>query len=277
LVLVIIVAGFQWTSDPSIMVSIFDSESRLATRISTAMFGTSISNVAFAVTWIILAKQADSLVPVNAAGEFFPGFIVKLSLSWKKYFSFTPQPKHIDAGDTWMTAAFSLSGQAEDKSCFRCAQSVAMFGFGWLVAKCVRIASCVQMHLKELFVMTHQSAMLKSQGIQTWLVYGILATMVSATTAQNVWTTAQLIQARYQLAAATAGNVVVFAGGYINDAGDVSDNVDLYNTATGEWTTSQLSVARSELAAGSAGTIAIFAGGWIGSALQQLLFKDYVL
>jgi hypothetical protein len=54
------------------------------------------------------------------------------------------------------------------------------------------------------------------------------------------------------------------------DAGDVSDNVDLYNTATGAWTTSQLSVARYQLAAASAGTIAIFAGGRVGSALQLL-------
>jgi hypothetical protein len=49
--------------------------------------------------------------------------------------------------------------------------------------------------------------------------------------------------------------------------GDVSNVVDVYNSATGAWSTATLSGARAFLAAASVGNVALFAGGWIGSAL----------
>ncbi len=82
--------------------------------------------------------------------------------------------------------------------------------------------------------------------------------------ATGAWTTALLSVARYDLAAASVGNVAFFAGG----AADASFNaVDVYNSATGAWTTAQLSVARWYLAAASVGNVALFAGGLTGSAL----------
>ncbi len=79
--------------------------------------------------------------------------------------------------------------------------------------------------------------------------------------AQGVWSTGQLSVARANLAAASVGNVALFAGG------DTSDAVDVYNGTTGAWSTAQLSVARYSLAAASVGNVALFAGGVNNSAL----------
>ena len=45
---------------------------------------------------------------------------------------------------------------------------------------------------------------------------------------------------------------------------EISNAVDLYNSASGTWSTAQLSVARANGAATSVGTVAIFAGGYTG-------------
>ncbi len=55
-------------------------------------------------------------------------------------------------------------------------------------------------------------------------------------------TTAALSQARYRLAATTAGSKAVFAGGYAN-SGD-SSVVDIYDATTNAWSTAALSQAR---------------------------------
>ncbi len=83
--------------------------------------------------------------------------------------------------------------------------------------------------------------------------------------ASGAWSTAQLSVARSNLAATSVGNVAIFAGGDIPSVlmshYNVSDAVDLYNSASGAWSTARLSVARSNLAATSVGNVAIFAGG----------------
>jgi len=74
----------------------------------------------------------------------------------------------------------------------------------------------------------------------------------------NTWSTAQLSEARFGLAAAAAGNKVVFAGGVTTS---VSKTVDIYHVSTNSLSTAQLSEARSGLAAAAAGNKILFAGG----------------
>jgi len=75
-----------------------------------------------------------------------------------------------------------------------------------------------------------------------------------------LWSTANLSQARYNLAATSAGNQVFFGGGG-NWAGTKSNVVDIYNTSTNTWTAATLSVSRSFPAAASAGNEVLFGGG----------------
>ena len=56
----------------------------------------------------------------------------------------------------------------------------------------------------------------------------------------------------------------------VTAGGNVSDAVDLYNSASGTWSTAQLSVARGILAATSVGNVAIFAGGYAGDCSLTL-------
>ncbi len=72
----------------------------------------------------------------------------------------------------------------------------------------------------------------------------------SAVGAQGMWTTAQLSEARFFLAAASFGNVALFAGGTNNAAG-YSGAVDVFNANTRAWSTTQLSVVRFALTAAS--------------------------
>src|SRR5579871_4347678 len=78
------------------------------------------------------------------------------------------------------------------------------------------------------------------------------------------WTTSQLSVGRFNLAATSAGNKVLFAGGVasINNPEDTwYSRVDIYNTTTNSWSTAELSAARGQLAAASTGTKAFFGGG----------------
>jgi len=75
------------------------------------------------------------------------------------------------------------------------------------------------------------------------------------------WTTANLSQARYELAGAAAAGKVVFAGGQ-NLNGVVFNTVDIYDVATGTWSTDTLSQARYGLAATACGNKIYFAGGF---------------
>ncbi len=74
----------------------------------------------------------------------------------------------------------------------------------------------------------------------------------------NTWSTATLSLGRSGLAAATAGNDVVFAGG---DNGGLSNVVDIYNTSTRSWSTATLSQGRYDLAGAAAGNDVVFGGG----------------
>ena len=85
--------------------------------------------------------------------------------------------------------------------------------------------------------------------------------------ATGVWTTAQLSVGRSNPAAASVGDLAMFAGGSaIHPNGAVktavSNAVDIYNSTTGLWTTARLSVGRGRLAAASVGSMIIFAGGY---------------
>jgi len=118
--------------------------------------------------------------------------------------------------------------------------------------------------------------------------------------AQGTWTMTKLSAARSSFAAASVGNVALFAGGYTGvfivaclmsfvclravqqfglvcpvagflltcaTSDVVFDAVDLYNGATGAWSTAQLSAERYALAATSVGNLALFAGGTTGGVL----------
>ncbi len=77
----------------------------------------------------------------------------------------------------------------------------------------------------------------------------------------NTWSTAQLSQPRSNLAAAAAGNKIVFAGGVFRTFNGYSNVVDIYDVSTNTWSTAQLSEARAQLVAAAAGNKIVFAGG----------------
>jgi hypothetical protein len=62
------------------------------------------------------------------------------------------------------------------------------------------------------------------------------------------------------MAAASVGNIAVFAGGHSGD-NQVSDAVDIYNAATNTWTTATLSEGRSYVAGTAVGSKILIAGG----------------
>ncbi len=71
----------------------------------------------------------------------------------------------------------------------------------------------------------------------------------------NVWTTAELSEARSGMAAAVIGNRIFFAGG------NQSTRVDIYDAGANTWSTAELSVGRFGIAAASARDKVVFAGG----------------
>ena len=85
---------------------------------------------------------------------------------------------------------------------------------------------------------------------------------VGPPTDPNAWSVETLSLARGGLAATSAGNRVIFAGGaYQSFNKPLSDAVDIYDVGTTTWSTAQLSQARLEMAATSVGGYALFAGG----------------
>jgi hypothetical protein len=74
-----------------------------------------------------------------------------------------------------------------------------------------------------------------------------------------VHSTATLSEARYNLLAASAGDVAVFAGGSVN-AGTSSSVVDVYNGNSGQWTTTSLPAQTGGEAAGVRQNIYFLAG-----------------
>ena len=89
-------------------------------------------------------------------------------------------------------------------------------------------------------------------------------------TANNTWSATSLSQARYNLAAASAGNQILFAGGEgVQQTNTPSAVVDIYNVDSGTWSTAALSQARYELAAASVGSKVLFGGGWASTLPQS--------
>jgi kelch-like protein 20 len=84
--------------------------------------------------------------------------------------------------------------------------------------------------------------------------------------ATNTWSTAELKEARSGMTTATAGNKVLFAGGYhvTNSASAepvISNKVDVYDVSTNSWSTTSLDEARSGTVAATVGNKVLFAGG----------------
>jgi hypothetical protein len=79
----------------------------------------------------------------------------------------------------------------------------------------------------------------------------------------GVWNTATLSQARYNLAAASLGNLAFFGGGNRGElfGGETFNAVDIFNATTQTWSTATLSQNRTLLAAASIGDIVAFGGG----------------
>ncbi|HET9745487.1 MAG TPA: PKD domain-containing protein [Chitinophagaceae bacterium] len=74
-----------------------------------------------------------------------------------------------------------------------------------------------------------------------------------------------LSQARTRIAVASAGNKIVFAGGYSDVSGN-SSRVDIYDTGSQTWSVAELSEARADIAAVAAGDKIFFAGGRVITA-----------
>ena len=88
------------------------------------------------------------------------------------------------------------------------------------------------------------------------------------------WSTATLSLARGHLAAATAGDCALFAGGRDDTlmAGlHEYDTVDIYNNTTGVWSTASLTEARAKCGAATDGTRAYFAGGAYANIVSDVV------
>lgn len=79
--------------------------------------------------------------------------------------------------------------------------------------------------------------------------------------AAHSWSTAELSQARYAIAAIASGTKIFFAGGEISDGTLPVSTVDIYDAATNTWTATSLSWAGHSIAAASVGDEVFFAGG----------------
>jgi len=79
----------------------------------------------------------------------------------------------------------------------------------------------------------------------------------------NTWTTAELSEARFGMAAASIANKIIFAGGY--GSGKASNRVDIYDVSTNTWTTASLSEPRSNAVVAAVGNKLLFAGGYSNS------------
>ena len=83
----------------------------------------------------------------------------------------------------------------------------------------------------------------------------------------STWTSSSLSQARGSLAATSAGNLLFFGGGTLQENNGSSSTLDIYNVTTAKWLSPmKLSVARQRLAASSWGTTVVFAGGDDGTS-----------
>jgi Uncharacterized protein conserved in bacteria len=71
---------------------------------------------------------------------------------------------------------------------------------------------------------------------------------------------------RETVCAATAGNKILFAGGYLGSNSSIaSSRVDIYDMTTQVWSIAELSMPRAGLDAATVGNKIFFAGGWVNS------------
>jgi len=73
------------------------------------------------------------------------------------------------------------------------------------------------------------------------------------------WSVTRLPHTRNAFASAVAGDLAIFAGGWVDES--YQDVVDVFDTRDGTWSQLTLSAARRDLAGASVGNKAIFAGG----------------
>ena len=71
-----------------------------------------------------------------------------------------------------------------------------------------------------------------------------------------------LSQTRTDVAVASAGNKILYAGGFEPNSSNVSSRVDIYDAVTNTWTTAELSIARGGLTTAVLGNKIFFAGGY---------------
>jgi hypothetical protein len=84
-----------------------------------------------------------------------------------------------------------------------------------------------------------------------------------------------LSQARYEMAVASTGNKILFAGGRMLSTPNVlSSRVDIYDTTTKSWSTAELSVARCAISGIAAGNKIFFGGGEIGDGSSKVNTVD---
>lgn len=76
----------------------------------------------------------------------------------------------------------------------------------------------------------------------------------------GVWTTARLSEARYNLAAAAVGNMIIFAGGATDN--QISRTIDIYEVSNNTWTTAQLSKPILGFVSAAAAGNKILVSGW---------------
>jgi kelch-like protein 20 len=89
-------------------------------------------------------------------------------------------------------------------------------------------------------------------------------------TVNNTWATSSLSQPRYNLAAASVGSEMFFAGGEgYGSFPSTTARVDIFNVDANTWSTATLSQARYRFAAATVGTKVLFGGGWAGPALPS--------
>jgi hypothetical protein len=110
------------------------------------------------------------------------------------------------------------TGDTENESYLPCVKRVAVFGVSVLCPFRSRHSSVVQVSLffaifffKAVCAIKLQHLILKLKSMQAWLAFGVF--VFSMSTAQGLWSTAQLSTARENLAATSVGSVALFAGG----------------------------------------------------------------
>jgi|GEM_PF-363050 len=77
----------------------------------------------------------------------------------------------------------------------------------------------------------------------------------------QTWSTAELSEARYDIAPVSSGNKIFFGGGEIGDGTEPVKTVDIYDVSTNTWSTSSLSTAGHSIGAAAVGNKVFFAGG----------------